>query len=294
MNQSVRPCSSKQDLSVEGGKPGSLDEAQIVLLLYGGKLSAWKITLGLVPAELKIKGQAQLDVRDEQSLVSAYEDLVDRLRGDGVDMLHPLWIVDIKGRQWRTAGATTKSNSWQLPWEWLAQRFGLGDMSPWEKPKVLREHILPWLISADDDAQRRYLQHAREREHASEADRLAAERTELEQENERLRNQNAALRRVDVELLVSFLPALYPRVFTVIGPVDLALLCGRLDPVALPNPYPEPAEESLRILQKRFRVLPDDVQQQIVGFISSLPQSQKLRPRPEMRDLVEALAGLSI
>ena len=51
-------------------------------------------------------------------------------------------------------------------------------------------------------------------------------------------------------------------------------------------------EETLRTLQKRFRVLPLAVQKQIVGFVTSLPQSQKLQSRPEMRELVEELIGL--
>lgn len=72
----------------------------------------------------------------------------------------------------------------------------------------------------------------------------------LLQENESMRSQNAALQQVDTERLASFLPALFPRVFTVLGAADLALLCGRVEPLAIPNPYPEPSEEALRTLQK--------------------------------------------
>ena len=74
--------------------------------------------------------------------------------------------------------------------------------------------------------------------------------------------------------------------FTVLGAADLALLCGRVDPLSIPNPYPEPSEETLRVLQRDFRALPRQAQREIVGLIERLPQRQKLQPRPEMRELL--------
>lgn len=259
---------------------------QIILLLHSDQLAGWQTMPGLPPKALPIKSETRLRVRDATALASAWEDLADRLRGDGMHTTPPLWIADAPGRQWC---AEQKLAAWQLPWEWLAQRFGLDAASPWEVPDTLHTHILPWLATADDSAQRQQLQQRRENEHANETERLAAERAALEQENDHLRAQNAALQQVDAERLVSFLPALFPRVFTAIGPADLALLCGRTEPLALPNPYPEPTEETLRTLQKRFRALPQELQKQIVRFMADLPQRQKLQPRPEMRDLVEAL-----
>lgn len=259
---------------------------QIILLLHGGQLASWQAMPGLPPKALPIKRETLLRVRDASSLASAWEDLATRLRDDGLSISHPLWVTDSPGRQWC---AEQKLATWQLPWEWLAQRFGLDAASPWEVPDTLHTHILPWLATADDSAQRQQLQQRRENEHANETERLAAERAALAQENDHLRAQNAALQQVDAERLVSFLPALFPRVFTAIGPADLALLCGRTEPLALPNPYPEPTEETLRTLQKRFRALPQEWQRQIVRFVADLPQRQKLQPRPEMRELVRDL-----
>ncbi len=260
--------------------------SEIILLLHGGQLASWHTTPGLPPKALPIKDETLLRVRNASALASAWDDLSKRLRDDGVQTTHLLWIADAPGRQWCTEQALA---TWQMPWEWLAQRFGLDAASPWEAPDTLRTHILPWLTSADDSAQRQQLQHAREREHTSETERLAAERAALAQENEHLRAQNAALQQVDAERLVSFLPALFPRVFTALGAADLALLCGRVEPLAIANPYPEPSEETLRTLQKRFCALPQQLQQQIVRFVAGLPQRHKLQPRPEMRDLVLAL-----
>ena len=261
---------------------------QIILLLHSDQLAGWQTMPGLPPKALPIKSETRLRVGDATALASAWEDLADRLRGDGMHTTPPLWIADAPGRQWC---AEQKLAAWQLPWEWLAQRFGLDAVAPWDVPDTLHTHILPWLATADDSAQRQQLQQRRENEHANETERLAAERAALAQENDHLRAQNAALQQVDAERLVSFLPALFPRVFTVLGGADLALLCGRVESLAIPNPYPEPTEETLRTLQKRFRALPQELQRQIVRFMADLPHSQKLQPRPEMRDLVETLKG---
>ena len=259
---------------------------QIILLLHSDQLAGWQTMPGLPPKALPIKSETRLRVGDATALASAWEDLAKLLHDDGVHTTPSLWIADAPGRQWC---AEQKLAAWQLPWEWLAQRFGLDAASPWDVPDTLHTHILPWLATADDSAQRQQLQQRRENEHANETERLAAERAALAQENDHLRAQNAALQQVDAERLVSFLPALFPRVFTAIGPADLALLCGRTEPLALPNPYPEPTEETLRTLQKRFRALPQELQRQIVRFMADLPQHQKLQPRPEMRELVRDL-----
>ena len=126
-------------------------------------------------------------------------------------------------------------------------------------------------------------------EHQTQSEQLLAERTRLQQENEQLRSQNAALHSVDAEKLLSFLPALFPRVFTVLGATDLALLSGRVEPLSIGSPYDEPSAEALYTLQKRFRALPQQRQKEIVGFVAHLPQRQKLQPRPEMRKLVNEL-----
>ncbi len=267
----------------------SAPTVQLALLLHSQQLGAWLLMPGQPPKVVKIKGETCLNVPDAPSLASAHASLSRRLRDSGLHITHTLWLVDAAGRQWIAA---EEAVAWQLPWEWLAQRFSLGETSPWDAAQTLQTQVLPWLTNADDAAQRQRQQQTRESEHASETERLAAERAALTQENEHLRACNAALQQVDAERLVSFLPALYPRVFTIIGPADLALLCGRVEPFNLPNPYPEPVEETLRTLQKRFRALPRDLQKQIASFVADLPQRQKLQSRPEMRELIEELMGL--
>lgn len=301
MKNSTQPLSSnREQLSKTKQKgPSTADlvppaSTHLILVLHGNQLAAWQASaLGSKPKVLEIKGEIRLPVRDVRSLDSARADIAERLRGDGIDVAYTHWLADANGRQWCAdcvAKTDNMGNDWQiLAWEWLAERFGFGDASPWETGEPLVSQVLPWLITADDAAQRQHLQRARESEHRSETEQLAAQRNALTQANERLRAENAALQQVDVERLVGFLPALFPRVFTVLGPTDLALLCGRVEPLSIPNPYPEPSEETLRTLQRGFRALPLQLQQQIVRFVARLPQRHKLQPRAEMRELVQTL-----
>lgn len=308
MKNTSKPLSDKRNqLSKEEQNAySSLDSADLVpppsihliLVLHGNQLAAWQASaLGSKPKALRIKGDLRAAVRDARVLETARADIAKRLHDDGINVAYTHWLADAGGRQWcadcmaKTDNAGNTGNpTWQiLAWEWLAERFGFGDASPWQAGESLVSQVLPWLITADDAAQRQHLQLARESEHRSETEQLAAQRNALVQANERLRAENAALQQVDVERLVSFLPALFPRVFTVLGPTDLALLCGRVEPLSIPNPYPEPSEETLRTLQRGFRALPQQLQQQIVRFVARLPQRHKLQPRAEMRELVQTL-----
>jgi hypothetical protein len=276
------------------GSSAKLAGHQLILVLHGKELSAWQVDPTGKPKSLPIKDEARLSVPSLEKLESALADIAERLRGDGVVVAHTHWIADAAGRAWCAACATQTEPlaNWQLlGWEWLADRFGLGSARPRDAVESFTDVVLPWLISADDAVQRQSLRRARENEHLSEADRLKAERAALEKENQHLRDQNGALQQVNLERLVSFLPALFPRVFTVLGPADVALLCGRVEPPSLPNPFPEPSEETLRTLQRRFRALPMDQQRQFVRFVAALPQRQKLEPRPEMREWVQELEG---
>lgn len=261
----------------------------LTLVLVGGELSAWLFAAGGRPRALPVHGEHRPKAQSAVQLEAALADLGARLSDEGVHVGQLHWLADHAGRLClaglQPAGVPPVAAAWQvLGWEWLAGRFGCEPGYP--DADFLQGELLPWLLSADDAEDRRRLQAARQQEHLSETESLAAERANLHRENEALRAQNAALQQVDAERLASFLPALFARVFTVLGAADLALLCGRVEPLAIPNPYPEPSEEALRVLQRDFRALPRPAQRQIVGLIQRLPQRQKLQPRPEMRELL--------
>ncbi len=110
---------------------------------------------------------------------------------------------------------------------------------------------------------------------------------QLQRKIAKLEARFAALHPADGELLLTFLPALYAQAYTVLGGVDLALLVGRVEPFAIPSPYPEPSSEALHRKQRDFLALPRDTQRQIIQLVSGT--TKKLRPRPEMRKLIQEL-----
>lgn len=267
----------------------------VFLLLYSEHLSAWSAPAQGQAKPLLIQGEASVVINNSAKLAQALVDIKGRLQGDGYDIAHLHFVQDASSaqtHQHELASTLAKhSPSWQiLAWDWLSAHLGLPAQG---KPKpaqtAFAKVALPWLQSTDDAQARGQLKTQRETEHSNESERLAAERNAYAQENQRLLAQNTALRQVDKERLLSFLPALFPKVFTVLGAADLGLLCGSVTPLNIPNPYPEPSEETLRTLQKQFRALPRQHQIEIVALVHDLPQRQKLRVRPEMRELVQEM-----
>ena len=260
----------------------------LILLLLGQSLAAWAALPGDIPRNLKIEGEyGWTPCRSAEQLVRGLIDLREQV-GDGY-RLELLYATDdcplLTSALPQLALAKC---SWQVQrWEALLARSECPQGGT-AKPTCdwIAERVLPLLLVSDDAITREQLQEATQREHASLTEQLLAERSELQRVNDALKAQNTALRRVDAERLIVYLPALYPRVFTEIGGQDLALLTGRPEPYALPNPYPEPSPETLLTLQRDYRSLPRELQRQIVAFIGRLPQGQRFKPRPEMRELV--------
>ena len=241
-----------------------------------------------------IYGDIEYKISNAKSITAALDDLDKRIKSNNQQLSFLYWLVDKPSSPvWQLASNTNDyqqfitNTAWQyLSWEWLSTRFnsknGITD-------KSLIEQVIPWLVSMDDAAEQERMQKALEQEHESESERLAAERATLRVQNEQLKAENAALRQVDKELLVTFLPALFARVFTILGAADLALLCGSVQPLNIPSPFPEPSTEALRVLQKKFRSLPKAAQLDVVQLVQHLPHRQRLNIRPEMRELVSEL-----
>lgn len=270
----------------------------LVFLQLSNQLAAWYIPPAAAPHMIPIQGQRHLNIVDADVLRESCADVVNRLQSAGESFSFVHWLLDSAAcTKWLSGlpGLLPLQMSdvpvQGLSWAWVAARFGVAGATLDEVEPALKALVLPWLVSADDAAERQQLQAALLNEHTSESERLAAERAQLELQNERLRAENAALQQVDREKLVSFLPALFHNVFRILGNEDLALLCGWVAPLPIPNPYPEPSEETVRTLQRRFRTLPQHLQRQIVHTVAHLPQRQKLQPRPEMRELIAELEG---
>lgn len=266
----------------------------LVLLLIDRQLAAWLVKPGHAPKLQKIEGkQGWYGCADVDRLKQGIEDVRQRHGSELKADFRLEWVFDAASKALLEAALPKlapllAASRWQLQrWEVLAERSAAAS----ERPPLdwVESQLVPLLLAGSDAEERLRLKEAAEREHEHHKARLAQEREQLRAENERLRAQNEALRQVDGERLLTYLPALFPRVFTELSGADLALLTGRVEPYPIPNPYPEPSPETLHTLQRGFRALPREHQREIVGFIAHLPQRQQLRPRPEMQDLVREL-----
>ena len=273
----------------------------LAFFLVENTLTAWLLHPANSPKNLLIHGENYAYLHDKDDLQAAYDDIHARLRGDSKHIAQEHWVIDDAARSALMTLAHHLGNpqapTWQVfSWAWLTQRLGFPDARAYSEDEEsdntpLRQYILPWLLAAEESGERQQMQAALEREHADASQALATQRQQLEAENTRLRAQNAALQQVDRENLVRFFLALYPRVFNILAPADLALLCGWVQPLNTPAPSPGPGEDTLRTLQKGFRGLNPQMQRQIVELVAHLPQRQKLQPRPEMRELITQLEG---
>lgn len=110
---------------------------------------------------------------------------------------------------------------------------------------------------------------------------------ELEQRCAWLEAQRGSGPLPEGEALLSFLPALYPHVFSTLSGADLALLIGRVEPFEIPSPYAEPSTEVVRKKQREFLALPPEVQRALVQLVRSV--APQLKPRPEIAHHIERL-----
>ncbi|MFM2345578.1 MAG: hypothetical protein RL654_331 [Pseudomonadota bacterium] len=178
---------------------------------------------------------------------------------------------------------------WQvLRWEPLRDRAGTlsGALAsePLPSDEWLMGTLLPVLESTlhyRDDTQA--AERARvERQHVDTLESLQAERLRLQADLNAMRDQRAALQRPSVEALVTYLPAIYRRVFGIISPSDLALLGGETSVPQIASPWPEPSPDTLLTLQRQIHRLPMLEQDRLRDFCSRL--AHKLEARAEMRD----------
>ncbi len=267
----------------------------LVLIVNNENISAWHLAIGKSPQNIPVHGEAFFSITSAEDIHSALLDIKDNINGRDLGINRYHWLVDRHAHQklidsrhvmdFLDAGL----NCQLISLEWLAARFGYKEADL--TSHFVEQELLPWLFTANDAAERKKMTDSLEREHANESERLLNERIAMEQENRRLKEHNAALRQVNKERLVTYLPALFNRVFTILGAADLALLCGCVEPLNIPNPYPEPSTEALRVLQRQFRNLPQHTQLEIVQLVQSLPHRQRLTVRSEMRELIHELEG---
>jgi hypothetical protein len=114
---------------------------------------------------------------------------------------------------------------------------------------------------------------------------LRQESLRLLAEKSALQAQIEALRLPEMDLLVTFLPAIYENFFTVVSPQDLALMAGTLQQPNITSTYTEPDNNTLQMLKKRLTNLPPAARQQVIAFARQIPHSLKVRK--EMQSFME-------
>ncbi|TYT74481.1 hypothetical protein [Desulfobotulus mexicanus] len=111
----------------------------------------------------------------------------------------------------------------------------------------------------------------------------------LQKEKNRLEQVVSSLNRMDMEQLVTFLPAIYQNFWGSIRPDELAAMAQTLQIPTIASPVQEPSPDTLLMLKKRLFNLPPREKERLKSFCKELPH--KLRLRPEMQSFLEEENG---
>ncbi|SEM95613.1 hypothetical protein SAMN04487857_107204 [Pseudomonas sp. ok272] len=92
---------------------------------------------------------------------------------------------------------------------------------------------------------------------------------------------------LQVGVLQLYLPMLFQHFWSSVSPQDLAFIAGSLQVPDVESPYPEPSQDAIAVLRRRFLNLPAAQRQAVLGVAHEL--SYKLKVRAQLRDLLEGL-----
>lgn len=295
----------------------------IILQLHSLYLTCWVMGEKQPPKQQRVQGDLRIRINGvnwaqrQHFLQDACKDLAERLKdASDASVQRVCWLVDDESRPLLLEHLCKsgpllpgyEGMGWQVfDWQWLSAYLGLHEQDicaphqPYDSQNApdktaMSEHVLPWLryvyFSKLTPGQLSNAQAAADVHKQDETlQQLGGQIMALKSENNQLRSQLQHIQKVDAERLMTYLPAIFQKPFTVLGATDLALLTGHITPLPIPNPYPEPSSETLHRLQHNFRSLPRAQQMEIIALVRDLPQRQKLQPQPQMRELVEQLEG---
>ena len=128
---------------------------------------------------------------------------------------------------------------------------------------------------------------ATEKNHADMLKIFDAEKHKLLNEMSQLRLQNAALERPGLEVLLSFLPAIFKDFWNKVRPDELAMMAGKLDTPNIPSPYHSPGMEAVLNKKRHFQQLGAPEQRRVVQFCRDMRRSHAgLQVHPEFLSLI--------
>lgn len=217
-------------------------------------------------------------VRDGRQFGRAVQDLQQRLSLEQPGVSQAILVYD------RDSAALLKSfDPWQDRADWLWQ-WRLWEELGWPvqpSPQQLRTEWLPRILAGWQDpvsagTEASPLHEQAEQKIKSLEHALLAVQARLQAQDQ-----------LDGELMLTYLPALYHQAFAAVSGTDLANLIGRIEPFDIPSPYQELSGEALRQKQRLFQALPRAQQHTVLMLARAMPQ--RLKPRPEIKTLIEAL-----
>jgi hypothetical protein len=277
-------CALKEALKMPASKTLELGQ-ELILIIADGNLLALKRNGDALPTFCPIHAEeGWQQIKNAKTMKSALQDIHSRFGAQAGNIY--LIYTDDSLELLREFSSWDSAKSWH--WQWLRWTAFMGNSSI-PNLESLRQNIIPKLLQRfTGGTDRHELIKPGNSQEALGTTRDDQEILLLEQKIRLLKDKLGSVNQVDCERLLTYLPALYRRAFTVIGPVDLAMLCGRVEPFNIPSPYPEPSDETLHQLQRQFLALPLEKQLEIVGFTSRLPKQLELRR--EMQETVDRLA----
>lgn len=275
-----------------------MTKTSLILCHLEGRLAAWLCLPQSLSQALLIEGETTPKVSDTPALEAALRDVAEHYDEQLRAIAFVHWVMDNRSRAQLQKSipdilsflnCSKVLDGWQqLAWEWLAPQLVLPRSEIWNDAERLERVLVPWLTYAKIDGDLVVIRQELDAQRHRLVEDYEDERQRLNAEIDQLRRQRDALVRADLERLATYLPALYQNIFEIVSPADLALQCGHLAPPSIPSPYPEPAPETIRRLQRDFRSLPTESQAEILRFARGLAQAARLRPRPEMREWFES------
>lgn len=123
-------------------------------------------------------------------------------------------------------------------------------------------------------------------QHETNIETIRQESLKLMQEKASLQAQVDALRRPELEYLVTFMPLFYENFFMVVNPQELALMAGSLKIPDLSSTYTEPDNDTVQMLKRKFLNLPETSRQQVISFAKEISRKE-LKVRKIMQPFFE-------
>lgn len=143
----------------------------------------------------------------------------------------------------------------------------------------LRELLLPRAMVLFQDVENDIDESAELARQQAEHDlnQLQRELLTLQQEKRQLQATLSSAMQPDREQLLSFLPVIFENFWSSISPADVGLLMGQLTMPEIPSPFPEPAENTVLTMKRRFLALPLAEREKIIRWCRSLSHPLKVR-----------------